>query len=110
MSAPCVDCRAETLSAEPGIPTEYYVVHDELWALAGMGPHGHLCIGCLEQRLGRRLIPADFTTAPVNRPGIQPTPRFAWSYRTQRLLDRLTGTEQLELFGEYRQSDKETSP
>jgi len=32
--APCTDCGAETLSAEPGVPTEYYMVHDRIWRAA----------------------------------------------------------------------------
>ena len=40
-----------------------------------------LCIGCLEQRIGRRLTALDFTVCPVNNPGHQ--------NNTQRLRDRL---------------------
>ena len=44
----CVDCGVNTHDAD-----EYYMVHDELWAAAGMEPAGGmLCVGCLEQRLG----------------------------------------------------------
>jgi hypothetical protein len=47
------------------------MVHDSVWGDAGMKtnprkPEGMLCIGCLEDRLGRRLTPADFTDAEVN--------------------------------------------
>lgn len=86
----CCDCSAETLSAEPGVSTEYYMVHDEVWAAAGMDTRGHLCVGCLESRLGRQLHRHDFVDAPVNDAAITPTPRFAWSWRSERLLDRLT--------------------
>ncbi len=45
------------------------MVHDHLWAAAGMGGEdgaGFLCIGCLEFRLGRELTAADFTDAMIN--------------------------------------------
>jgi hypothetical protein len=40
-----------------------------------------LCIGCLEKRLGRTLVPSDFIKAPVNDPA-----EFSHS---DRLLNRL---------------------
>ena len=53
----CLDCSMMT-------ENEYYMVHDEIWhSVAG---EGMLCIGCLENRLGRRLSKDDFTDAPVN--------------------------------------------
>ncbi|MER9590933.1 hypothetical protein NKI94_19270 [Mesorhizobium australicum] len=36
-----------------------------------------LCIPCLEKRLGRDLIPADFADVPVNRPSRSDTPLLA---------------------------------
>ena len=40
---------------------EIYMVRDSVWKTAGMEPmDGCLCVGCLEQRLGRRLTPKDF--------------------------------------------------
>jgi len=52
----CLDCRFDTLDEH------YYMVSDELWAATGLGPHdGMLCLYCLEQRIGRRLVFADFT-------------------------------------------------
>jgi hypothetical protein len=48
------------------------MVHDQIWERAGMvarrpyDDHVYLCIGCLEQRIGRELKPGDFTGAPVN--------------------------------------------
>lgn len=55
--------------------SETYMVHDHVWKAAGMEPWGGvLCIGCLEKRIGRRLIPDDFTDEPFNTmPG---TPRL----------------------------------
>ena len=41
--------------------SEVYQVKPEVWKAAGMEPMGGcLCIGCLERRLGRRLVPKDF--------------------------------------------------
>lgn len=45
---------------------EYYMLHHELWLQINPHNAGHLCIGCVENRLGRRLIRADFTDTPVN--------------------------------------------
>lgn len=78
--APCAVCGVDTQRA-----AEQYMVHDQLWAAAGMpseqGWH-YLCVGCLEQRLGRTLTPADFTDVPLNDPAGHP--------HSPRLLDRLT--------------------
>jgi len=76
----CVDCGVNTA---PGVPdveeairqleakggysaridasSEVYMVREAVWEKAGMEPFGGcLCIGCLEQRLDRRLKPKDF--------------------------------------------------
>ena len=62
------------------------MVHDHIWAEAGMrtdcGLSGMLCIGCLERRIGRTLTKADFTSAGVND--------LANPLHTARLKDRLT--------------------
>ena len=84
----CRDCRFQTLSVEPGVRCEFYMVTDEVWAAAG-NPRGYLCIGCLEQRLSRRLTRADFTDATMNDLSITDAD-YAWSWRTDRLRDRLT--------------------
>jgi hypothetical protein len=60
-----VDSRAET-----------YIVSDYVWKAAGMEPWGGcLCIGCLEKRIGRRLIPDDFPDHVFNT-GFPGTPRL----------------------------------
>ena len=41
------------------------MVTDAVWAEAG-DVAGRLCVGCLEERLGRVLTPEDFTALPVN--------------------------------------------
>lgn len=55
--------------------TEVYMVHDHVWKAAGMEPYGGcLCVGCLEKRIGRQLIPDDFPNQALNTlPG---TPRL----------------------------------
>lgn len=56
----CVDCKIDTCYAD-----EYYMVHDLLWPkLDGM-----LCVGCLEARIGRELVPADFPDIGANYMG-----------------------------------------
>jgi len=55
----CVDCGIDT-SSKLGV-SEYYMVHDSVWALAKLPePDAMLCIGCLENRIGRKLTRADF--------------------------------------------------
>ena len=77
--ARCLDCRVDTIEAD-----EYYRVRDDVWR--GAAPEDaptiaiFLCIGCLEARIGRRLVPADFVDVPVNRPP---------GLFSARLLDRL---------------------
>jgi hypothetical protein len=63
---------------------EYYMVTDEVWPEADCGLEsgwGMVCIGCLEERLGRELTAEDFTGAPIN-----------WSdvlvIRGERMIDR----------------------
>lgn len=53
------------------------MVRDKLWAAAGM-QDGFLCVGSLEQRIGRMLRPKDFTRASINNPDHSwDTPRLA---------------------------------
>lgn len=83
----CADCGVNTTPRGPD--WEWYMVHDQVWADAGMktgdenhSGRGFLCIGCLEKRLVRQLTPADFKDLPIN----------AWASResrTARLADRL---------------------
>jgi hypothetical protein len=68
----CADCGVGTIRAG-----EWYMVCNEVWEQAWRGRRKWwhdlpgqevLCIGCLEQRLGRTLMASDFTDAPVNDP------------------------------------------
>lgn len=83
----CDDCAIDvTPYDEDGRPTEgaweWYMVHDAVWEAASRDgqPARILCIGCLEQRLGRRLEPNDFANLGINEPG---------GLESDRLLDRL---------------------
>jgi hypothetical protein len=96
----CYDCRVDILPTGTGPGAEYYMVHDRLWQAAitaglipgldqlGPPPIDYLCIGCLEARLGRRLVADDFPAYPVNDPTIAYNDK-AWSWRTPRLQNRL---------------------
>ena len=88
---PCKDCGVNTIpttnneqgGARKGC-CEYYMVHDELWANAGMKyDGGFLCVGCLEQRLGRELIAGDFANNFIHNDPDLPA-------HTPRLRSRLT--------------------
>lgn len=57
----CADCGVNTTAVN-----EYYMVISELWHAHGPG-RGMLCIGCLENRIGRELNRSDFTDAPINK-------------------------------------------
>lgn len=70
----CSDCGDNT-------DLEYYMVHDYIWDEFGEDPF--LCIGCLEQRMGRELTSGDFTDCPLNQVDM------GWN-KSERLRDRLT--------------------
>jgi hypothetical protein len=57
----CLDCGVDTDAIN-----EYYMVLDSIWEQATNGLEGHLCIECLERRLGRALYPSDFSTRNIN--------------------------------------------
>jgi|JI10StandDraft_1071094.scaffolds.fasta_scaffold80465_3 hypothetical protein len=56
----CTTCDVNTM--EVG---EYYMVDHALWNRYGVGK-GMMCIGCLEDRLGRELVSSDFSDVPIN--------------------------------------------
>jgi hypothetical protein len=83
----CADCDVDTTDID-----ERYMVDFELWErvvgwrecgdLAVYGPGAiHLCVGCLEDRLGRTLTAADFIACSLNT-----HPAFP---RSPRLLERM---------------------
>ena len=59
----CLDCQKDT-----GKLGEHYFVQLELWLQAVGSNKGMLCIGCLENRIGRKLVPSDFTVCYINDP------------------------------------------
>ena len=92
MNAPCRDCGVDVAPGHRDQPSELYMVHDELWAAAGMTPDGgHLCIGCLELRLGRQLRRDDFVDALINAPSWSCGNLYRLRPRTSRLRARLFG-------------------
>jgi hypothetical protein len=82
----CADCSVGTLRLG-----EWYMLKHAIWEQAWVGRRKPwhvvpgqqvLCIGCLEQRLGRTLTAAEFTAAPCNDPNQR--------WISERLRDRLT--------------------
>jgi hypothetical protein len=73
----CADCGIDTF-----LLGEWYMVESRVWEQAWVGRRRNpyfadgqfvcigciLCIGCLEQRIGRTLMSRDFTDARVNNP------------------------------------------
>lgn len=90
-TTPCHDCGINTLPLSFPDRAEHYMVTDEIWKAHGC-ERGYLCIGCLEVRMGRMLTAADFSPVPLNDLSISDTERYAWSYRTPRLVSRLKAT------------------
>jgi hypothetical protein len=86
----CADCGVGTLTIG-----EWYMAKDDVWEQAWSGRRkswhgkatGHeiLCIGCLENRIGRTLTNLDFTRSPINN--------AADEHKSDRLRNRLTTTE-----------------
>lgn len=75
----CMDCAIDTL--ETG---EYYMLIKRIWNRIHDSYDGMLCIGCVEQRIGRELRPADFARCPLN------TDQFK-RHQSPRLRSRLKG-------------------
>ena len=71
----CLDCGIGTHAAG-----EYYMCIEAVWLEAHPADEGMLCVGCVEQRLGRRLTRLDFADVPLNRSD--------WA-KSSRLLARL---------------------
>lgn len=75
----CLDCGECTRSLK-----EHYFVREDVWFSVVDSETGMLCVGCLEGRLGRRLVGDDFTDAWINDPR-----RTAMS---TRLVSRISGS------------------
>ena len=59
----CNDCKVDTSEID-----EYYMLKDDIWATIAK-PNEDLCIGCLEERLRRKLNRADFFDCLLNGGG-----------------------------------------
>jgi hypothetical protein len=61
----CKDCGVNTSKIG-----EYYMIHTDLWKQVNQGVDdtGMLCLGCVEERLGRKLNRRDFPAIPLNDP------------------------------------------
>lgn len=57
----CLDCRRDVKALN-----ELYMVFDSVWYEVNETHKGMLCVGCFETRLGRKLVPGDFTHCPLN--------------------------------------------
>ena len=72
----CLDCKVDTNAIN-----EYYTLENEVWLEANPADRGMLCIGCVENRLGRSLRRQDFMMdAPIN---------LGYFDQSERLLDRI---------------------
>lgn len=83
----CMDCGMNTLHEN-----EYYMLTDDTWFAARSDVKdkykrtGMLCIGCVENRLGRQLRPDDFADVPLNY--------GPWAiFQSERLASRILGAE-----------------
>jgi hypothetical protein len=47
---------------------EHYMLKDDVWFSVHGSKKGMICLGCVEKRLGRRLVPDDFNDSHVNHP------------------------------------------
>ncbi|QNN98405.1 hypothetical protein SEA_LILMARTIN_192 [Streptomyces phage LilMartin] len=74
----CLDCKVDT-----GKIGEHFFLNMEVWTLTGLGHKGMLCVEHVEKRIGRRLVPADFTSAYINR--------LNNGFKSDRLVSRIKG-------------------
>ena len=61
MTDTCADCGRSTALRDHG---DFYAAHDSVWQLAASDGARFLCFDCLEARLGRPLVEADFISLP----------------------------------------------
>lgn len=73
----CLDCRVDT-----GKLYEHYMLVESTWTKVHNSKFGMLCVGCVENRLGRKLTKVDFNSSFVNDPKLH--------RMSARLLERLT--------------------
>jgi hypothetical protein len=80
----CVDCGMDCH------PCEWFMVSDDVWRQAG-GVDGALCVACLEDRIGRALVPGDFQPLPVNDDDERDTVRLRFAKSSGRQTAALYG-------------------
>ncbi|GAA1482972.1 hypothetical protein GCM10009624_34120 [Gordonia sinesedis] len=57
----CLGCGVDMFSLD-----EYFLLRGDLWRSIVPNGDGHMCVGCVEQSLGRRLVRDDFTKPSLN--------------------------------------------
>ena len=71
-----VDTR-NCMACEMNLFLEWFTIDDKTWAQIGLARNaGCLCIGCLEQRIGRPLCRQDFPSSRNNHPTEYVSDRF----------------------------------
>ena len=73
----CKDCGVDTHETK-----EYYMLKNKVWNSCVFNSLIMLCIGCIEKRLGRKLVPEDFMDCSLNS-------HFDFDDKSDRLLDRM---------------------
>ena len=86
----CLDCGKNTFDS----PSDYYMLRNCLWRtlVPRNQRHGMLCLTCVEQRLGRSLLPTDFRSGLGNEADSDDEPMTRADYG---IIDTLT-TETLQ--------------
>lgn len=59
----CLDCKVDT-----GKIYEHYFINTDTWLSVVGSKKGMVCVGCLEKRLGRKLVSSDFPKVTINDP------------------------------------------
>lgn len=77
----CIDCGVNTSDIK-----EYYMVQWDLWEkyVPEDNHNSMLCLGCLESRMGRQLVPNDFIACILNDDEY-------FDNKSDRFLNRLLG-------------------
>jgi hypothetical protein len=81
----CIGCGVHT-----GKEGEYYLIREPVWLAANPKRDGMMCIGCVEEHIGRKLEHSDFTFCPLNL--------RACFTGSERLKDRI-GASTMLMFG-----------
>lgn len=73
----CISCGENTYFLK-----EYYMLKEDVWLQVNPKDRGMMCIGCVENKLGRKLNHKDFSDCLLNKDLF---------FKSERLLNRLTG-------------------